>query len=77
MGLSIVTAPPVSLKALAEAKEIGIQAVFLQPGTYDDGVLSYANENFAAVLAGQGGSGAHGWCVLMDGERGLKVARKL
>lgn len=77
MGLSIVTAPPVSLKALAEAKELGISAVFLQPGTYDDGVLAYANENFETVLAGEGGTGAQGWCVLVDGERGLKAAGKL
>ncbi|KAL2164930.1 hypothetical protein VTH06DRAFT_226 [Thermothelomyces fergusii] len=76
-AVSIITAPPVTKKTLEEAKGLGIQAVFLQPGTFDDDVEAYARENFATVLAGQGGAGSAGWCVLVDGERGLQAAGKL
>lgn len=75
-SVSIITGPGVTLKALAEAKELGITAVFLQPGTYNDESLAYAEANFATVLAGEGGTGPQGWCVLADGERGLKAAGK-
>lgn len=62
--------------------------MFLQPGTFDDEVLKYAREGegedgnaqgFKAVVAGFGGGtvGSEGWCVLVDGERGLKKAGKL
>lgn len=65
-----------------------VPAVFLQPGTFDDEVLKYARDGegesasaggFKAVVAGFGGGtvGSEGWCVLVDGERGLKKAGKL
>ena len=76
-GVSVITPPAVTLKTLEQAKALGIQAVFLQPGTFDDAVLEFAKENFETVLAGQGGHGGEGWCVLVDGERGLKGAGKL
>ncbi|KAK4448495.1 CoA binding domain-containing protein [Podospora aff. communis PSN243] len=76
-SISIITGPGVTAKALAEAKKVGISAVFLQPGTYDDDALAYAKDNFETVLAGEGGTGPQGWCVLADGERGLKAAGKL
>ncbi|KAJ0114545.1 binding domain-containing protein [Diaporthe amygdali] len=91
-SVSIITPPPVTLKVLEEAKKLGIPAVFLQPGTFDDEVLKYAREGegedagaqadgqgFKAVVAGFGGGtvGSEGWCVLVDGERGLKTAGKL
>ncbi|KAL2140675.1 hypothetical protein VTI28DRAFT_3532 [Corynascus sepedonium] len=76
-AVSIITPPPVTKKALEEAKGLGIQAVFLQPGTFDDDVLAFARDNFATVLAGKGGAGSEGWCVLVDGERGLQAAGKL
>ncbi|AEO66373.1 86c3d9bd-528e-44a0-a150-9c44eeb3104e [Thermothielavioides terrestris] len=76
-GVSIITPPPVTMKTLEEAKGLGIQSVFLQPGTFDDGVLAFARENFRTVLAGDGGRGSEGWCVLVDGERGLESAGKL
>lgn len=75
-SISIITGPAVTTKALAEAKELGIPAVFLQPGTFDDAILAFARENFKAVVAGEGGTGPQGWCVLADGERGLKAAGK-
>ncbi|KAH6632339.1 CoA binding domain-containing protein [Chaetomium tenue] len=76
-SVSIITPPHVTQKALEEAKGLGIQAVFLQPGTFNDDVLAYARENFTTVLAGEGGAGSQGWCVLVDGERGLQYAGKL
>jgi predicted CoA-binding protein len=76
-GVSIITPPSVTLKTLEQAKALGVQAVFLQPGTFDDAVLEFAHENFKTVLAGDGGHGSEGWCVLVDGDRGLKLAGKL
>ncbi|KAK4126456.1 NAD(P)-binding protein [Parathielavia appendiculata] len=76
-GVSFITPPHITLKTLEEAKRLGIQAIFLQPGTFDDDVLAYARANFRTVLAGGGGAGSEGWCVLVDGERGLAAAGKL
>ncbi|KAI7788525.1 binding domain-containing protein [Diaporthe eres] len=87
-SVSIITPPPVTLKVLEEAKKLGIPSVFLQPGTFDDEVLKFARDGegedagagaFKAVVAGFGGGtvGSEGWCVLVDGERGLKKAGKL
>lgn len=76
-SVSIITAPPITIKTLIEAKELGVPAVWLQPGTFDDEVLKYAYANFKAVLAGDGGHGREGWCILVDGDRGLKLAEKL
>jgi predicted CoA-binding protein len=76
-GVSIITPPHVTLKVLEEAKGLGIPAVFLQPGTFDEDVLAYARANFKTVLGGDGGAGPEGWCVLVDGERGLAAAGKL
>ncbi|KUI55925.1 hypothetical protein VP1G_03244 [Cytospora mali] len=93
-SVSIITPPAATLKVLEEAKSLGIPAVWLQPGTYDDEVLKFARDGegegadadlqadgkgFRAVVAGfGGGTRAHdGWCVLVDGERGLKSVGKL
>lgn len=76
-SVSFITPPSVTLKALGEAKELGVPSVFLQPGTFNDEVLAFARDNFQAVVAGDGGRGPEGWCVLVDGERGLKAAGKL
>lgn len=75
-GLSIVTPPAVTKAILKEAKEVGITAVWLQPGTYDEEVLNTAAENFqAAVVGHEGGTqGGEGWCVLVDGEKSLERA---
>lgn len=76
-----------TLKVLQEAKSLGIPAVWLQPGTFDDEVIKYAREGegeesgegFKSVVAGFGGGtrGGEGWCVLVDAERGLKELGKL
>ncbi len=68
-GISIITPPPVTLKTLGEARDLGISSVWLQPGTFDDEVLKFAYDNFSTVLAGDGGWGGEGWCILVDGER--------
>ncbi|ROW16760.1 hypothetical protein VPNG_01603 [Cytospora leucostoma] len=92
-SVSVITPPAATLKVLEEARSLGIPAVWLQPGTYDDEVLAFAREGegeepgdlpggkkgFRAVVAGfGGGTRAHdGWCVLVDGERSLKGVGKL
>lgn len=91
-AVSIITPPPVTLKVLEEAKNLGIPAVWLQPGTFDDEVLAFARQGegeaaesevdgkgFKAVVAGFGGGtrGGEGWCVLVDGEKGLNAVGKL
>ena len=78
-SVSFITPPAVTLKSLQQAKELGFPSVFLQPGTFNDEVIGFARENFKAVVAGTEGDtwGAEGWCVLVDGERGLKAVGKL
>ncbi|KAI2607462.1 NAD(P)-binding protein [Hypoxylon fragiforme] len=85
-SLSVITPAPVTLAVLKEAKKLGIPAVWLQPGTWDDAVLEYVggkgegegeDRYEGAVVAGDGGNGHGGWCVLVDGEKGLRAAGKL
>ena len=60
---------------LREAKEVGIRAVWLQPGSFDDEVLEYAKGAFpGAAVGGEGGGSSEGWCVLVDGEEGMRMA---
>ncbi|KAK3081480.1 hypothetical protein LTS18_006299 [Coniosporium uncinatum] len=80
-SLSIITPPAATLKVLREAKEAGVPAVWLQPGSFDAEGLEYARREFAAAIAGtEAGEdgwesrGGEGWCVLVDGERGLSAA---
>ncbi|CAG7924991.1 unnamed protein product [Penicillium olsonii] len=73
-SLSVVTPPAVTLQVLQEAHSVGIPAVWLQPGTFDDAVLEFAHSHFEAVIAGDGGQGGEGWCVLVDGDEGLEAA---
>lgn len=61
---------------LKEAKEAGVPAVWLQPGSFDDEILEYARKEFKAAIGGEGGNGGEGWCVLVDGEDGLKAAER-
>ncbi|KAF2271279.1 NAD(P)-binding protein [Westerdykella ornata] len=73
-SLSVITPPTVTKQLLKEAKEAGISAVFLQPGSFDTEILEAARKDFKAVIAGEGGRGHEGWCVLVDGEEGLRTA---
>jgi predicted CoA-binding protein len=75
-SVSIITPPKVTIKVLEEAKKLGIEGVWLQPGTFDDKVLEYAKREFKAAVGGEGGAGSEGWCVLVDGERVAKAAGK-
>ncbi|KAI0506543.1 CoA binding domain-containing protein [Xylaria bambusicola] len=81
-SLSVITPPPVTLEILKEAKRVGVPAVWLQPGTFDDEVMGFARGKDTGgydgeVIAGEGGAGSEGWCVLVDGERGMRSAGKL
>ena len=78
-SLSVVTAPPITIGVLKQAKELGIRSVWLQPGTFDDEVLKFARAEgaFEAVQVGDGGAGSEGWCVLVDGRKALKGVGKL
>ncbi|KAH4848377.1 hypothetical protein HBI37_043970 [Parastagonospora nodorum] len=73
-SLSVITPPAVTKQLLKEAKEAGVPAVWLQPGSFDGEVLEYAKANFKAAIAGDGGNGSEGLCVLVDGEEGLRLA---
>lgn len=78
-SVSVVTAPAISIGVLKKAKELGFPSVWLQPDTFDDEVLKFAKDEggFDAVVAGEGGRGSEGWCVLMDGAKALKDLGKL
>ena len=74
-SLSIITPPPITLNILREAKEAGIPAVWLQPGSFNDEALRFAKQEFVAGIGGEGGMGSEGWCVLVDGDEALQSAR--
>lgn len=79
-SVSIITPPKATLSVLREASELGVPAVWMQPGSFDDEVLAFARSKeagFKGVVAGEGGRGDEGWCVLVDGQRGLRAAGKL
>lgn len=73
-SLSIITPPAATREILRQAKEAGVPAVWLQPGSFDAEGLEYARREFKAAIGGDGGRGGEGWCVLVDGEEGLRVA---
>ena len=79
-SLSVITPPKVTLPLLKEAKEAGIEAVWLQPGSFDDEVMEYARREFRAAIGGMEGkrklrgNEGEGWCVLVDGEWGMGLA---
>lgn len=76
-SLSIITPPSITLNVLREAKKAGIPAVWLQPGSFDDEGLKFAKQEFVAAIGGEGGMGDEGWCVLVDGDEGLRRARDI
>lgn len=77
-ALSVVTAPDKTLQILKDAQKLGISSVWLQPETWDDAVVEFATAkgNFADVVAGGGGHGHGGWCVLVDGDWVLNENKK-
>ena len=52
---------------LKEAKEAGIQAVWLQPGSFDWEGLEYVVRDFRSGVGGKGAADGEGWCVLVNG----------
>ncbi|KAF3037637.1 hypothetical protein E8E12_004924 [Didymella heteroderae] len=60
-SLSVITPPAITKQLLKEAKEAGVPAVWLQPGSFNDDVLQYAQQNFKAAIAGDGGRGDFQW----------------
>lgn len=74
VSLSIITQPSITKQVLRQAKEAGVAAVWLQPGSYDDEGLLYAKKEFSVAIGGRGGGGSEGWCVLIDGEAALSEA---
>lgn len=76
-SLSVITPPPVTAQLLKEAKESGVRAVWLQPGSFTDKELDYAVKEFPGAAVGgfaEGTVGGEGWCVLVDGENAMKAA---
>ena len=69
-----------TLQVLAEAKRVGIKAVWLQPGSFDVEGLKFAKENFEVAIGGFQGlpktKGEEGWCILVDGEQGLSLVSR-
>lgn len=77
-GLSVITPPAVTAELLKEAKEVGIKAVWLQPGSFGDAELEYALKEFPAAVGGfaDGTRGGEGWCVLVDGDAAIAAGRE-
>ncbi|KAF7198499.1 hypothetical protein HII31_00238 [Pseudocercospora fuligena] len=78
-SLSVITPPHITTKLLQEAKESGIPAVWLQPGSFTDKELNYAIENFPGGAVGgyaEGTGGHEGWCVLVDGDAAIRAAKR-
>lgn len=76
-SLSVITPPPVTAQLLKEAKEAGIRAVWLQPGSFTDKELDYAIKEFPGAAVGgfaEGTVGGEGWCVLVDGDAAMSTA---
>lgn len=76
-SLSVITPPPVTAQLLKEAKDAGVAAVWLQPGSFTDKELKYATDEFPGAAVGgfaKGTVGGEGWCVLVDGDAAIKAA---
>ncbi|KAH7097235.1 NAD(P)-binding protein [Auriculariales sp. MPI-PUGE-AT-0066] len=67
-SLSIITAAPITLQLLKDAKSLNIPALWLQPGTDDDAVRGYISESGLADRVVFGGP-----CVLVLGDGILKT----
>lgn len=66
-------------KLLKEAKDAGIRAVWLQPGSFTDQELEYAIKEFPGAAVGgfaEGTRGGEGWCVLVDGDAAMSAAER-
>jgi uncharacterized protein len=69
-SLSFLTPPQITLKSLQEASKIGVQRVWLQPGSFDKDILAQAESmGFETIIA-------NGRCILQEGEKGLKASKR-
>lgn len=59
-SVSLVTPPKVTLAVLQEAKDLGVPAIWIQPGAHDDAVTSYVKENLSDRVIYD--------CVLVEGD---------
>ncbi|TKA70562.1 hypothetical protein B0A55_06230 [Friedmanniomyces simplex] len=78
-GLSVITPPPVTAQLLREAKEAGVRAVWLQPGSFTERELEFAVREFPGAAVGgfaEGTVGGEGWCVLVDGDAAISAAEQ-
>jgi len=66
-SISVVTPAPITLNILKEAKELGIPALWLQPGTDNEEVRSYIVDAGLQDKVIFGGP-----CVLVEGENIIK-----
>ena len=77
-SLSIITPPAVTRILLQEAKQVGVRAVWLQPGSFDKETLEWTRKEWPNAAIGgtdvKGSRGHDGWCILVDGEWGLDLA---
>lgn len=74
-SLSIVTPPIITRDILKQAHQVGVPAVWLQPGSFDDEDLEYAKKAFNAAVGGpEEAPGHEGWCVLVKGDQALEAA---
>lgn len=67
-ALSFITPPGATLAALATARDLGVPAVWFQPGAFDPQCVAFAEAAGMLVVAGGGA------CVLVHGEEGLRDA---
>lgn len=76
-SLSVITPPSITAQLLREAKEAGVRAVWLQPGSFTNREFEFAMREFpGAAIAGfeDGTVGGEGWCVLVDGDAAMEKA---
>lgn len=79
-ALSIVTPPAVTSKVLKEARDAGVRAVWLQPGSFGEEELAYAEREWPGRAVGgfgEGTRGGEGWCLLVDGEAAMRGREKM
>ena len=51
-SLSIITPPAVTEKIVAEAVELGVETIWMQPGAESDAAIELARKNGSVVIAG-------------------------
>jgi len=71
-SVSIITPPKVTLGILESAKELGIRALWLQPGAEDEAVIDYVNSSGLSDRVILGGP-----CVLVEGDDVIRELVKL